>query len=38
MIIIDSSLLFWAITLHVCTGWPKKVSHYQFIKNCVKSY
>jgi len=32
MMIVDSGLLF-------CTGWPKKVSHYQIIKkNCVESY
>jgi len=23
---------------HVYTGWPKKVSHYQIIKKCVKSH
>ena len=27
-----------SVDASVPTGWPKKVSHYQIIKKCVKSY
>ena len=26
------------VSVILCTGWSKKVSHYQMIKNCIKSF
>jgi len=41
MLYVLAHVKYWracSMFFSVSTGWPKRVSHYQIIKKCVKSY